>query len=54
MSERRGEFSTPIKLIIIIVAGVVVLLIYVTIQEGLLESVKDPISAYAQAVVGGI
>lgn len=51
---RPGQMSTPVKLIIVVVAAVVVLLIYITIQQGLLESVQDPISAFADSIIGGI
>lgn len=51
---RQGEFSTPVKLIVVSVAAIVVLLIYITLQEGLLQSVKDPIRAFMNSIIGGI
>lgn len=54
MFRRKGEFSTPVKLIIVVVVAVMVLLIYVTVQQDLLSSIKAPVNDFIETAIGGL
>lgn len=52
MKRRVGELSTPIKILIVALAGVVVLLVYLSVQDNLLNSIKDPVKQLIFGSVG--
>jgi len=52
MKHRVGELSTPIKILIVALAGVVVLLVYLSVQQNLLTGIKDPVKQLIFGAVG--
>lgn len=52
MKHREGELSTPIKILIVALAGAVVLLVYLTAQEDMLNSIRGPVRQLIFGAVG--
>lgn len=53
MKQRLGEFSLPLKIIMLVVGGLIVLLLYITVSRDMLTGFQSPVSSFIDSTLSG-